>query len=120
MGAVPSDTYKSSAAENSDKAALKKLATRLKVPESWLCLDGCGCWHISGPSGHVYTHSSSKGFLSGYLIVCHPEDDGRRWAQIKSMLGGTVRQDGYGEGIVLLGEKEINPPNVRKAIGCTR
>lgn len=120
MGAVPSDTYKSSAAEKSDKAALRKLAARLKVPESWLCLDGCGCWHVSGPSGHVYTHSSSKGFLSGYLIVCHPEDDGRRWAQIKNMLGGTVRQDGDTEGVVLVSEKEIDAPSVRRAIGCKR
>lgn len=120
MRAVPSDTYKSSAAEKSDKAAIKKLATRLKVPESWLCLDECGCWHITGPSGHIYTHSSSKGSLSGYLVVCHLGGDGKRWAHIKSILGGIVRQDGDGEGVVLLSENEIDAPSVRKAIGCVR
>ena len=117
--AVPSDTYKTTEAERADKAALKKLAARLKTPESWLRLDDCGCWHIAGPAGHIYAHSNAKRWLGGYLVACHP-GDGHRWAAIKKALDGTVRQDGDEEGVVLLGQTEVNVPAVRKAIGCAR
>jgi hypothetical protein len=115
----PSDTYKSVEAEKSDRNALKKLATRLKTPDSWLRLDDCGCWCISGPAGHVYAYSDAKRWLGGYLIVCHAGDE-RKWTSIKKALGGTLRQDGDDEGVVLLTQTEINVPAVRKAIGCAR
>ncbi len=117
--AVPSDTYKTTEAEKADKAALKKLATRLKVPEGWLRLDDCGCWHIAGPAGHIYAYSDAKRWLGSYLVVCHPAD-GHRWSAVKKALGGIVRQDGDEEGVVLLSQTEVNVPAVRKAIGCAR
>ncbi len=116
---VPSDTYNTTEAEKADKAALKKLAARMKTPEGWLRLDDCGCWHIAGPAGHIYAYGDAKRWLGGYLVVCHPAE-GHRWSAVKKALGGIVRQDGDEEGVVLLSQTEVNVPAVRKAIGCAR
>jgi hypothetical protein len=117
--AVPSDTYKTQTAERADKAALKRLAKRMRVPESWLCLDGCGCWQIKGPTGHVYCWSDKRTWLGGYL-VCVTCADAREWAIVRGKLGGKVRQNGEEDGVVLLMETEVNIPALRQAVGCTR
>ena len=116
---VPSDTYKSGALARADRAALQRLANRLRVPEPWLRPDDCGCWHIAGPAGHVYAHSDKRGWLGGYLIVCHP-GDGRTWTAAKRALGGKVQQDGDDEGVILLDQTAVHVPALRKAIGCAR
>ena len=116
---VTSDTYKTTTAERADKAALRTLADRMKVPDSWLKPDECGAWHISGPTGHIYAHANKNKWLGGYLVVCHPGDS-YRWAAMKKSLGGTIRQDGDDEGVILVGKENVNAQNFRRAIGCAR
>lgn len=94
-----SQTYRSNAATISDKTALLNLADKLDFPPSAVSMDECGCLSIRGRSATVYCHSDHSRFLGGYLVVVRGNI--RQWA---GKLGASVRQDGTGEGVLLVGE----------------
>ncbi len=114
---TPSDTYKTVAAAKSDQAALRQVLARLRLPERWLKLDACGCWHIAGPEGSIYAHSDKRGWLGGFLLTVQTES-ARRWSAIKAKTAYRIRQDGDADGVLLFDLQNINPPLVRLALGC--
>ena len=103
------DTYRSNEAYLSDRNALLILSDKLGFPPSSVSMDECGCLSIRGKLASVYCFSDRYKHLGSFLVTVIGSPT--VWAK---KLGGEVRQNGEGEGVLLV--PEIVDPKVLKTL----